>query len=83
LNVLQLYETMQLKHGVMVYGESCSGKTTLISSLYESLMRAREDEIKYECQKYKAKKTIKVSESALIEALLNPNKPASAIGLSN
>ena len=68
----------------MVYGESCSGKTTLIQTLYDALMRAREDEIKFECEKLKAKwgSKAKISDKGIIDSLINSSKPSFSAGIS-
>lgn len=54
--VMHLYQTITMRHGVMIVGSTLSGKTTAISTLEETLRRSRENEIQEKTVMYKHQK---------------------------
>lgn len=65
--VIHLYDTVMIRHGVMVVGSTMTGKTTSIQLLQECLNRSRENELEERIQEFKIKKAKKI-------ALQNLNK---------
>lgn len=43
--IMYLYQTITMRHGIMIVGSTLSGKTTIINTLEETLKRSRENEI--------------------------------------
>jgi dynein heavy chain len=54
--IMYLYQTITMRHGVMIVGATLSGKTTTISTLEETLKRSRENEIQELTVMYKQQK---------------------------
>lgn len=54
--IIYLYQTIIMRHGIMVVGSTMSGKTTTINTLEEALKRSLENEIQEKTLVYKYEK---------------------------
>jgi len=54
--IVYLYQTITMRHGIMIVGATLSGKTTTISTLEETLKRSRDNEIQEKTVQYKLQK---------------------------
>ena len=54
--IMYLYQTITMRHGIMIVGATLSGKTTTISTLEETLKRSRDNEIQEKTVMYKLQK---------------------------
>lgn len=54
--IIYLYQTITMRHGIMIVGSTMSGKTTTIKTLEEALKRSRENEFQEKSVLYKHQK---------------------------
>ena len=54
--IIYLYQTITMRHGIMIVGSTMSGKTTTIKALEEALKRSRDNEIQEKTVVYKHQK---------------------------
>lgn len=54
--IIYLYQTIVMRHGIMIVGSTLSGKTTTIKTLEEALKRSRDNEIQEKTVVYKHQK---------------------------
>jgi septin family protein len=54
--ILHLYDSVMIRHGVMIVGSTITGKTTSINCLFDTLNKSRDNEFEEKLSQYKFRK---------------------------
>lgn len=54
--ILHLYDSVMIRHGVMIVGSTITGKTVSIQVLQDTLNKSRDNEVEERIQMYKMRK---------------------------